>query len=174
VIGLSVLIALVLYVYLAKVTIQFVGKRAKSKLAKYLTIAMFVLIPTWDIIPGRVFFQHLCETEAGVKALKTVELDRSYFKPDGKPDDKKLAERYPQMNKFERNFSTIFHIAKTESTIHDKETGEVLGTAANFSYRGGWLTVSVLVDATGSSCPAYPSFGMHSAVLEKVFKPSAI
>jgi hypothetical protein len=171
--GLFVLLGFIAYAVVAKFIVSAIGKYSGSKIAKYAAIVVFVLIPVWDIIPGQLYFQHLCETEAGVKVFRTVEVDRAYFKPDGKADDQKLAERYPHVTRFDRNFSPTFHIAKTESTIQDKQTKEILGTAANFSYRGGWLTTFVLVDATGSSCPTYPSFGMHSDVLEKVFRPNA-
>ena len=105
-----------------------------------------------------------------MKVFKTVEVDPSYFKPDGKPDDKKLATRYAQPDNWDRKFSSIFHIAKSESSIKDKQTGEVLGTATDFSYRGGWLTTFVLVDAAGTSCPTYPNFGVHSIIWQEVFK----
>jgi hypothetical protein len=91
--GLVVLLALGLYVYLAKVAVRFVGKRTQNKLAKYATIAVFVLIPTWDIIPGWLYFNHLCK-EAGVKVLKTVEVDKSYFLPNGEPNQERLKEVY--------------------------------------------------------------------------------
>ena len=167
-IGVAFLVVCGLYVCLALFVAKQVGKGTNSKFAKYATIAVFVLIPLWDIIPGQLYFQHLCETEAGVKVIKTVEVDRLYFKSDGSPDENKLAERYAQPDKFDGKFSPLFHIAKTESTIQDKQTKEVLGTATNFSHRGGWLTTFVLVDATGASCPAYPFFGMHGAVLEEI------
>lgn len=170
--GLFILLGFIAYVVVATFIVSAIGKYGGSRIAKYVAIVMFVLIPTWDIIPGQLYFKHLCETEAGVKVFRTVEVGRSYFKPDGKPDDQKLAEQYPHMTKFDRNFSPIFHIAKTESTIQDKQTKEILGTAANFSHRGGWLTTFVLVDAAGTSCPAYPFFAMHSAVLERVFRPN--
>ncbi|MEO5631191.1 MAG: hypothetical protein ABIQ24_07180 [Nitrospiraceae bacterium] len=172
--GLFVLLGFIAYVLVATFIVSAIGKYGGSKIAKYVTIAVFVLIPAWDIIPGQLYFQHLCETEAGVKVIKTMKMDQSYFKSDGKPDEKKLAERYAHVTKFDRNFSAIFHIAKTESTIQDKQTKEILGTAANFSHRGGWLTTLVLVDAAGTSCPAYPFFAMHSAVLESVFRPSVL
>jgi hypothetical protein len=171
-IGLAFLVVCGLYVCVALFVAKQVGKGTNSKFAKYATIAVFVLIPLWDIIPGKLYFQHLCETEAGVKVFKTVEVDQSYFKSNGKPDEKKFAERYPHVSKFDRNFSPIFHIAKTESMIQDKQTEEILGTAKNFSHRSGWLNTFILVDAAGASCPAYPLFGMHSAVLEGVFRPS--
>lgn len=170
--GLFVLVGFIAYILLATLIVSAIGKYSGSKIAKYAAIVVLVLIPVWDIIPGQLYFQHLCETEAGVKVFREVEVDLSYFKPDGKLDDQKLTERYPHVTRFDRNFSPAFHIAKTESTIQDKQTKEILGTAANFSHRGGWLTTFVLVDTTGASCPAYPSFGMHSAVLARVFRPN--
>ncbi len=68
-IGLSILLAVVVYVWLAR----FVAKRIKNRTAKYTVIAIFILIPTWDIIPGKLYFNHLCEKEAGLKIYKTVE-----------------------------------------------------------------------------------------------------
>lgn len=68
-IGLSILLALVVYVWLAR----FVIKRIANRAAKFAVIAIFVLIPTWDVIPGKLYFNHLCETEAGLKIFKTVE-----------------------------------------------------------------------------------------------------
>lgn len=59
----------------------------------------------WDIIPGQLYFQHLCEKEAGVKVIKTAEVDQSYFKSGDKPNEKKLAEPYAQPIKFDRRFS---------------------------------------------------------------------
>lgn len=169
--GLLVLLGIIGYVVVAKFVVSAIGQYSESKIAKYVAIAVLVLIPSWDIVPGQLYFQRLCETEAGVKVFKKVEVDQSYFKSDGTPDDKKLIERYAQPDHFDRKFSSIFHIAKSESSIQDKQTGEVLGTATDFSYRGGWLTTLVLVDAAGISCPAYPRFGVHTVIWQEVFKP---
>lgn len=68
-IGLSILLALVAYVWLAR----FVAKRIKNRTAKYTVIAIFILIPTWDVIPGKLYFKQLCEKEGGLKIYKTVE-----------------------------------------------------------------------------------------------------
>jgi hypothetical protein len=67
-IGLSILLAVIAYIWLA----GFVAKRIKNRTAKYFVIALFVLVPTWDVIPGKIYFNHLCEREAGLKIYKVV------------------------------------------------------------------------------------------------------
>lgn len=39
---------------------------------QFLVIAMFILVPSWDLIPGRLYHHHLCRTEAGVKVFNLV------------------------------------------------------------------------------------------------------
>lgn len=180
-IALALLIALMLYVSLAWFTVRMIGwlvnvcvfTPVTMKVLQALCVAFFVLLPTWDIIPSRLYFQHLCETEAGVKVVKIIEIDRSYFKSDGQPDEKELAELYAQTTKFDRKFSAIFNIARTETTVFEKQTNEVVAVGKNFSHHGGWLTQLILPDATGTSCPAYPHFGMHGITMQRVFRPKA-
>jgi hypothetical protein len=38
-----------------------------------LVIAVFVLIPTWDIIPGKVALAHYCEKEGGIRIYRSVD-----------------------------------------------------------------------------------------------------
>lgn len=68
-IGLSILLAVAIYVWLA----WFVTKHIVNRAEKYTVIAIFILIPTWDVIPGKIYFNHLCKSEAGLKIYKTVE-----------------------------------------------------------------------------------------------------
>lgn len=76
-IGLGFLLALILYVGLALFIGLFIRKRFKTpkaqSIAQVLTLLIFLLIPTWDIIPGKIYFNHLCKTEGGVKIYRTVE-----------------------------------------------------------------------------------------------------
>lgn len=167
--GFAVLLGLGMYVYLAKVAVRFVGKRTESKLAKYATIAVFVLIPTWDIIPGHLYFSYLCGKEAGTRVLKTVEVEKEYFLPDGRPDEKKLGDRFRQPSKTERSFSTVFHIMKHESTIEDKQTGEILGHATSLTYFGGWLNAYLFAEGSSTTCPEY--HGSHGIIWREVIRP---
>ncbi len=71
------------FVYVAVVaviTIVFVklagklGAQPKGKVTVALiSLATFALIPTWEIIPAQRQFEHLCQTEAGVKIYKTID-----------------------------------------------------------------------------------------------------
>lgn len=170
--GLSILVALVAYVYLAKWAVKFVENRAKSKFAQYATIAVFVLIPMWDIIPGYLYFYHLCGRETGIKVLKTVEIEQSYFRTTGEPDEDKLSEHFGRSMKVDRNFSDFFHIMKIESSIQDKKNGEVLGTAADLTYYGGWVWANLFPQSPVAVCP--PGHSVHVAKWREVFKPKPI
>ncbi len=58
--------------------------------------------------------------------------------------------------KVDRKFSSIFHIAKIESSIQDNESGELLATATDLRYHGGWLIASFLPQGESTVCPSYP------------------
>lgn len=68
-IGLIFLLVLAVYVGVA----WYVVKALSSKKSKYIVIAVFVLIPTWDVVPGWLYLQHLCQAEGGVKIYRSVE-----------------------------------------------------------------------------------------------------
>lgn len=117
-IALSLLIGLVFYIFLAWFSVRVVSWLANvlavmattKRILQALCVAIFVLIPTWDVIPGRLYFQHLCEKEAGIKVFKTVEVDKSYLTPNGQPDEKRLSmsSRFVMVRKDDREYSSIF------------------------------------------------------------------
>ena len=76
-IGLGFFLALIFYIGLALLVCYWIRRPFSTPTAKgiaqALTLLTFVLIPTWDIIPGKLYFNHLCETEGGIKIYKTVE-----------------------------------------------------------------------------------------------------
>ena len=165
--GLAVLVALGMYVYLAKAFSQFVGRRSCSVLAQYATMAVFVLVPTWDIIPGHLYFNYLCDKQAHTYVLKTVKIDKEFFLSDGRPDEKRLSEYFSQPSKANPKFS-FFHITRHESGIHDIKTGEVLGRAISFSYFGGWLNAYLFPQGPPTTCPEY--HGSHGMIWQEVIR----
>lgn len=167
---LGFVLALVAYYYLARFTVKVVTKRYPGKLARYVTIAVFALIPIWDIIPGHLYFQHLCEKEAGTKVFKVFEIDKSYFKPNGHPDEKKLAEHFKSSTNVDRYYSSIFHITKFESSLQDRKTGEVLGVDVQLSYHGGWINANMFPVGSGTWCAGYSPY---RDVWTEVFKPKS-
>ena len=73
----KLLFIVVVYVGVAVVLAWLLARRRQTPKAKAiaatLTLLVFALIPTWDILPGRLYFNHLCATEGGLKIYKTVE-----------------------------------------------------------------------------------------------------
>jgi len=169
--GFFVLLGFVVYFVLAKFAVNAIEKYSGSKIAKYVGIAVFVLIPTWDIVPGQLYFQHLCKEEAGIKVFKTVEVERMYFLENGQPDGKKLSARYSQPNKYDRDFSSIFSVRKIESSIKDQRTAEILGTATDFSYYGGWINANLFPQGPPDTCPQSPNHSVHTLIWREVIKP---
>ena len=47
-------------------------------------MAVFVLIPTWDIIPGKIALAHYCEQEGGIKIKRSVEGVEGFLSLDGR------------------------------------------------------------------------------------------
>lgn len=68
-IGLSLLMIVVAYIYIAR----FIIKKIGNKKIKYVILAVFILIPTWDVILGNLTFRYLCYKEGGEKIFKTAE-----------------------------------------------------------------------------------------------------
>ena len=66
--GLVVLGILLVYIAVA------VGATVAAKgLWKLLVVAVFILIPTWDIIPGKIALARYCEQEGGIKSFRSVD-----------------------------------------------------------------------------------------------------
>ena len=175
-IALSLLVGLMLYSLFAWFAIRAVGRVARfcaftvttKRVLQIICALVFVLVPTWDILPGRLYFKHLCEQKAGVKIFKIVELDKSHFKPNGKPDDKQLLGQYAQFSKHDPKFSSWAHITKIEGAIQNRQTKELLGTITDFVYYGGWLG-SRIDPMSPVTCPAYRE-GIFEIALHQVFK----
>jgi hypothetical protein len=160
-------------VWVALFVAKQVWKRTNSRFARYSTLAAFALIPTWDILPGQLYHEHLCKTEGGVKVFKTIMVDKAYFLPDGRPDEEKLQERVDWHYALDRSYSTTFHITKTEGTLSDKKTSDRLGTATGFLHYGGWIEASILRLGAYTQCPQYPNGSEISILWREVIHPGS-
>lgn len=78
------------YFVLSKYIIKNVYEKYGTKKAKYIAMAIMVLIPTWDIVLGYPIYKYLCVIQPRVKVYKTVdnvdgfyvgELDANYPYP---------------------------------------------------------------------------------------------
>ncbi|MBI3771626.1 MAG: hypothetical protein HY272_02835 [Gammaproteobacteria bacterium] len=170
-IGLSILLAVVLYVWLAR----FVARRIANRAAKYTVIAIFILIPTWDVIPGKLYFNHLCENEAGLKIYKTVEgvegyrgypntsglvwqalgdygyrfveigdgnqLYRYTLDSSGQVIKQEISESMARYGVDAEIKPLLWNVRKVEEYVFDQRTKERLALRTTFSAHGNWLQV---------------------------------
>jgi len=170
-IGLSILLAIIIYIWLAR----FIVKLIKNRIAKYTVIAIFILIPTWDIIPGKIYFNNLCENEAGVKVYKTVELPAEYWDGQGKPrfyDEINGNMRLP-LDKYEwksRTEKYPFFVEKNISDMKEKNTEEILNERVLFTYWGGWISRNFAPHNTATSCGS--DVKAYTRYVKQIFVPS--
>jgi hypothetical protein len=177
-IALALLIGLVFYIFIAKLIVLLVGKLADllamtgatRRTMQTTCIAILVLIPTWDIMPGWIYFEHLCDSQAEMKILKRIDLEEKYFLPNGQADGQKVGDNFKGLFTSDKQFSPLFHIEKRESSLQDGRTGEVLGTTKEFVYRGGWLTRLILPDVR-FLCSQYQHTGAHMVLWREVIRP---
>ncbi len=146
--GFFVLIGFLVYVAIA----LFVTKLMAGWKIKLITLLIFALIPTWDIPFGLWEFNKLCKTEAKRVINKTVTLSGEYFlKPGDYTGDPKypakggelnysLAREKYSINYFERTtVGKICDIEKLQTSIVEKTSGDVLGSATSFNFKGCWF-----------------------------------
>jgi len=79
VIGGMILLGFFLYWLIAKKVVGMVYTETQSIIKKRIAIAIFVLIPTWDVILGFPIYWYLCATQAGIKIYKTVDNVEGFY-----------------------------------------------------------------------------------------------
>jgi len=91
-IGLTILVVIALYVWLARTVINKVYTKTQSLTKKRIAIVIFILIPTWDIILGFPIYAYLCMTQSGVKIYRTVDNVEGFY--IGEQDGTSVIEPY--------------------------------------------------------------------------------
>lgn len=196
--GLIVLFVLAVYILFSiglAVGAHYLGKRKCWRWCRWWTIGLVMfLIPTWDIPIGRVYFNHLCNTEAGMFVYQDVQLPEEYFLKAGERNNRypdrsehayakggelnldRVKTAYDIKMDIDREYSVWGHISKMTTKITDKSSGEVLSESISFGSRGGWLFSMTPTPGIGRECPdtVRPVKGrlhtLHSVLPEKTFE----
>ncbi|MCB2218289.1 MAG: hypothetical protein KQH59_19700 [Desulfobulbaceae bacterium] len=144
-----------------------VGKKViKKSLILKITggLAIFLimlLLPVSDEIAGRVYLNHLCETEAGVKVYQTIELPTEYWDEDGNPlfmnsrgvlDMEMLGDRFEWRTQdipYVKNFVKIINL---KWMLYDKETQKIIGEKNSFLRHYGWINMFSPAPNIGEGC----------------------
>lgn len=174
-IGLFILGTLFLYLAFA----VWIVKRQKTKRARWIAVAIFMLIPTWDEIVGRIYFVYLCETQSGIHVYKTVELPMEFWDANGEPrfitrdglaDGVMLSNRYDFSSEFHENYSRTFRIKRHAEVVTNQHTKELLGRYVRFIYFGGWVVNHTGAHVSGMGCPTIEEYNYRN-YLKQVFRP---
>jgi hypothetical protein len=131
--------------------------RWKRWVASLTAALVVVLIPTWDEIAGGLYFNHLCETQAGVKIYQTVELPAEYWDERGRPKFYDEGNGNFNLEGYGIEYKTgvrssLLHIDDAGYRRIDKRSGEILGEVVDFRYWGGWVARNLSLHNTAIRC----------------------
>jgi hypothetical protein len=158
-----------------------IPKQGKHKaLVAIIGVVVFLLIPTWDEILGRIYLRHLCATKAGVKVYKTVELPAKYWDESGEPrffnqsgyldHDFWVKELDESGGRVER-YSSIFSIDKDTSPVKERLGQKSLAEVTTFRFWGGWIRRKLSPDNVANSCAFISKPEFSRDFYGQLFKP---
>lgn len=139
-------------------------ERKRIKLGVRVAVALvFILIPTGDWIAGRIYFNYLCETEAGVKVYQTIELPPEYWDEDGTPKFYKGANNNDipsyafkrlgmDINAEWKERQRWFQVDQFGTMITSRKSGQRLSEVVGFRYWGGWVARKMTPHNSSISC----------------------
>lgn len=161
------IIIIFFYVKLAFWTARFLSRRAQKiktqNIIKLSVALIFILIPTWDVILGRLYFNYLCDTEGGIRMYKQAELPLKHWKQNGVPRDRLvktpgggyqivIGDRFILERHTIKNYALPFKIEKEHKKLRNKITGELLSEFILFRYWGGWLINNTGLNRSAENC----------------------
>lgn len=160
--------------------VWYVSRRLGARYSKWKIwitgLIVVCLIPTWDVILGRVYFQALCKKHSGARIYEQVVLPAEYWREDGSPiflDEignqvtSALDEKYQMRRGAAERPARPFRIRSRQYRIIELGSGRLLGTHTIYSYGGGWIVNSGIGRARVVRCPAEK--GYTANLLKQVF-----
>ena len=125
------------YIFLVKFAVTKIYEYTGEKIVRNIALAIFLLIPTWDIIIGYPIYKVLCWTNAGVHIYKTVDDVEGFYvgKRDSKFEPHEPYEGYKYIDYKEMN--------------HYKPTGKY--------YRSYWINSNTSKDCVKPRYPDSPN-----------------
>ena len=182
-IALTILVVLVVYLLIAVLVTWAIAKRQKSGKAKWLagffSVAVFVLIPTWDWVLGSIYFKYLCEVDAGFKVYQTVKLGREFFdekgaakfiEPKGDINWKMLGGRYGRKIDEQPVSPEFLNIKEFLWIVEDKQTQTKLAVLVSPNQGRNWVgRLSGLSGGASGYCSDQDFKSEYLAMIRKVF-----
>lgn len=157
-----------------KATKSFERRDAKIVVGLLMFLGVF-FAPFVDEIAGRIYLDHLCATEAGVKVYQTVELPAEYWDAQGrakfiaeKAGGFLLGKEYPPLYK-SGSYSISFHINNAGYKHVDGRSGQVLGEVTDSRYWGDWMRRNLRPHNTAIGCEG--GIERSNRLIKQIFKP---
>ncbi|MEO6976386.1 MAG: hypothetical protein ABI144_11035 [Gallionella sp.] len=144
------------------------------------TFVLVFLLPFSDDIVGRIYFNHLCESEGGVRVYQTVELPAEYWDAQGRPKFFKgngdlnhslLNNRFGEPSTT-KSYSTLFGIDESHQQLIDNSNQKILGEVISFMYWGGWVSRDLSPHNTAVDCKEFHGNQFWNDFYLRFFKPA--
>ena len=148
--------------------------RGKKWAAGLITAIIVILIPTWDVIAGRIQYSYLCTTESGIRIYKHVKLGPEYHGLQLPEihlvyDQMQLSKRFPFSRESSEDILGPGQIKFNRELISDFQTGETLGTFTTYFWYGGWFEHMFSIQGAGGGSCGHESGGFR-AMLDQIFE----
>lgn len=172
---LAILLAGVIAVWVA---VSTQSTRSRKWVAASLSLVIVLLIPTWDVIAGRLYFRYLCATDAGMRIYKQVDLGPERRNIQAFPDIPlqynrlPISKQYPYRPRSIPELPGPARIKLTQESIVDGKSGEVLGEIVEYHYGGGWFQNSTSLGPVSSTRCA-PGGQSFKSLLDQIFPSSS-
>ena len=138
---------------------KFIKKSLSLKIIGGMVVFLVALpLPIADEIAGRIYFNHLCETEAGVKVYQTIELPAEYWDEDGRPlfyDENNGNFTLPSEKFYKvksKKAVRQFGVQERRTFILDINTQKIIGEKPWFLYWGGYIRKNFTPHNNANSC----------------------
>lgn len=158
---LAMFVYLLIAFFVTRGVARLAARRGKltGRVAAFLSIAVFVLIPTGDELLGLVVYHQLCETEAKLEVYGKMALPREFYSENGQPlfvsgsdsidgfsrmpNDRGVEDRTDLYRYIFREYTGTqinvpVLIEKDRSCLSRKDNGQALMCETTFYWRGGW------------------------------------
>jgi hypothetical protein len=176
-----ILILMPIVIWIAVKTARHFQQRGAKITAGFLVFLLVFFVLFADEIAGRIYLNHLCATEAGVKVYQTVELPAEYWDERGKPKfikgigalDTATLTNYDTDIALEK-YPSFFRIEKFRFRYVEKQSGKLLGEVTDFHYFGGWIAQNFNPAPGGGASCDRPESRDSKGILMSIFRPAAI
>ena len=182
--GLVLLAMAIAYLLMVLVGSYFVTRRLRTRSLRWfsqiIVIVLLLALPFTDEMVGRLYFNHLCKTSAGLEVHETVDLEPKFYDKNGSPkfidsegafDSSVFNGRYEFKTQSQYNYVNFVRMRKRTYLIIDKVRGRILGTYTNYFYFGGWLVNNLGYQVRGIHCGPIKG-GLYEGMISKILQPA--